>query len=503
MSLPSISPPNQSKTCIAKLASLNIEEYKEVEIHPRSPHQHDKHTQNAGILSPTRRGTRGSVTDFSKFLKSFNDQTANTKSMLVGYQNEKKQEESHPLVPTIQLPTAEGGEGGGEGSTSSAFTSVTTSPSPSAARYNKMRHTISAASQLKQHLTATIRPRPYEEEKYISAAVAKDRQRLAMRLHMLGFLLDPCLQALKQSKNSPSQAASLLLKWFPKGQGGRNLVHRMINVIEASERKLKEAHEKIKSVMSDGTPSERLLTVSRFFVECDIGDKGYLSPSEFSDLSSNLGVHLTTAELREAMLLIDEDGNGQVEMIEYIEWWGDFEVMQELLKDTGVEVEAEGKKGRARSKKGSVKSRSVALGYDLPPLRISPTKDELLSEQDNLGRMSPSAARNTLLALRKSNGTSPPNKTASDYLEQSMALLQRQKNRKQARNNIEKQIGMYSHIREGGWFDADGSMQSTTKNVSSPKTDERRALKAKKFASVLGGEIAKINDMSSTKSKER
>ena len=94
----------------------------------------------------------------------------------------------------------------------------------------------------------------------------------------------------------------------------------MINVIEASERKLKEAHEKIKSVMSDGTPSERLLTVSRFFVECDIGDKGYLSPSEFSDLSSNLGVHLTTAELREAMLLIDEDGNGQVEMIEYIEW---------------------------------------------------------------------------------------------------------------------------------------------------------------------------------------
>ena len=171
-------------------------------------------------------------------------------------------------------------------------------------------------------------------------------------------------------------------------------------------------------------------------------------------------------------------------------------------------MEAEGKKGRTRSisdpkKTRAVKSRSVALGYDLPPLRISPTKDELLSEQDNLGRMSPSAARNTLLALRKSNGTSPPNKTASDYLEQSMALLQRQKNRKQARNSIEKQIGMYSHIREGGWFDADGSMQSTTKNVSSPKTDERRALKAKKFASVLGGEIAKINDMSSTKSKER
>ena len=79
------------------------------------------------------------------------------------------------------------------------------------------------------------------------------------------------------------------------------------------------------------------------------------------------------------------------------------------------------------------------------------------------------------------------NKTASDYLEQSMALLQRQKNRKQARNNIEKQIGMYSHIREGGWFDADGSMQESPNR----KRNDTRALSnlASAFVGDPGPEI--------------
>merc|ERR1712166_943053 len=283
--------------------------------------------------------------------------------------------------------------------------------SPAVRNLARMRHTISAAAQLQQHLTATIKPRHYVEETYISAADAKLRKRLATRLHMLGFPQNPCYQALKQSRNKPGTAASLLLKWYPKGQGGRNLVKRMVDVIEASEQKLKDAHERIKSVMSDGTPSERLKTVSKFFLECDIGDKGYLTPLEFSDLSSNLGVHLSTAELREAMMLIDQDSNGKVELIEYIEWWGDEQVVDALLNKNKGENKggdrspwpldgSESKSRSATKKTKKIKSRSIEMGLqeELPPLKVSPTKEmdmrfQKLSQHE-LGRLSPSAARN-------------------------------------------------------------------------------------------------------------
>merc|ERR1712166_972012 len=106
---------------------------------------------------------------------------------------------------------------------------------------------------------------------------------------------------------------------------------------------------------------------------CDIGDKGYLTPLEFSDLSSNLGVHLSTAELREAMMLIDEDSNGKVELIEYIEWWGDEQVVDELLNKNKGENKGgdrstwplEGSESKSRSatkKTKKIKSRSIEMG---------------------------------------------------------------------------------------------------------------------------------------------
>ena len=492
-SLPDISP-STTRDNRSKLTHLNIqndnsnEDLYAIQITPKSEREHDSHSQGAGILSPTRRGTRGSVTDFAQFLKQFNKHQETTKSMLSDYQ-ETKNNNDESVVPKLHLPNKQD---------SSSSSSQTTSqkklikqlPSPAARNLSKMRHTISAAAQLKQHLTATIKPRKYVEEKYISAADAKTRNRLATRLHMLGFPSDPCLQALKQAKNKLSQAVSLLLKWYPKGQGGRNLVKRMVNVIESSECKLLEAHEKIKSVMADGSPGKRLQTVSKFFEECDFGDKGYLTPSEFSDLSSNLGVHLSTAELREAMMLIDEDGNGQVELLEYIEWWGDDELIAELIKITsgGVHVQHSTAKQKKHKKTKTVKSRSLEMGLDLPPLRISPSKTI------DLAKLSPSAARNRRFAERNYQ-----RKSASDYLEKSMAVLARHKERTKTSKNIASQIGMYKHIREGGWFDTAGNMQHdsnhTANNSASPKTVERRRAKAKQFSDSIGDEIAKMKDM--------
>jgi hypothetical protein len=321
--LPAIVKKNRPKlqpliTNETKTDSSTIYEYQISGREHISEREHDAHTQTAGILSPARsqskRATRGSVTDFASFLKSFNKQQETTKAMLSDYKGTKEVEKNikqNNSVPKLDLK----------------YSTTAAAPSPAANRFKNMRHTISAASALQQHLNATIKPRKYQEEAYLSVAAARDRKRLATRLNMLGFPLDPCYQALKQSSNKASDAASLLLKWYPKGQGGRNLVQRMVNVcinihysctyiltfnmgnnpfirppfpsslllfqvIETSELKLIEAHDKIKSVMSDGTPADRLSTVSRFFIECDIGEKGYLTPLEFSNLSSNLGTYI-------------------------------------------------------------------------------------------------------------------------------------------------------------------------------------------------------------------
>ena len=85
--------------------------------------------------------------------------------------------------------------------------------------------------------------------------------------------------------------------------------------------------------MSGGSAEERLAIVIKFFSDSDDGNKGYLTPVEFSHLSSQLGIDLSSAELREAIVTLDEDGNGQVEITEYLDWWGDEDLQTLRCKD--------------------------------------------------------------------------------------------------------------------------------------------------------------------------
>ena len=71
----------------------------------------------------------------------------------------------------------------------------------------------------------------------------------------------------------------------------------------------------------------RLEKVQNLFDECDVGAKGYLMPWEFSRLSAGLGVKLSPSELNQAVEEIDEDGNGQIEVDEYLDWWADPELI--------------------------------------------------------------------------------------------------------------------------------------------------------------------------------
>ena len=195
--------------------------------------------------------------------------------------------------------------------------------------------------------------------------------------------------------------------------------------------------------------------------------------------------------------------------MEYIEWWGDEEVLDQLINGGNKEGEGNTNKSsggerkttrRTTKEKKAIKSRTT----DLKALRIKLTDQEKKfqeNERQQLGRMSPSGIRNANFANKKSLGTQL---TASDYLAQSMAMLQRHKNRKEhgskASNNISNQIGMYSHIRQGGWFDKNGNKMSAADRhkqqqlKTSPTTDLNRQNKASKFATELGDNLAKMNN---------
>ena len=136
-------------------------------IYPISDRQTDVHTPKAGILSPTRRGTRGSVTDFADFLKTFNKQQQKTKAMLNDYQDEKitEQKDNVVHVPKLNIPAGSSSAATATApatafSTASTLTALNTTPSPSQQRFQNMRHTISAASALQHHLKTGMKPRP-------------------------------------------------------------------------------------------------------------------------------------------------------------------------------------------------------------------------------------------------------------------------------------------------------------------------------------------------------
>jgi hypothetical protein len=117
-------------------------------------------------------------------------------------------------------------------------------------------------------------------------------------------------------------------------------VTNLVKVMQRMERKLGYVLEEIQSLMSDGTVEERLALLRKHFQDCDKGDKDYLTPDEFCELTKKLGCEMSEAELDEAILMIDDNGDGQVDFIEYIEWWSeaadDADVLLLFEKDGAV-----------------------------------------------------------------------------------------------------------------------------------------------------------------------
>ena len=85
--------------------------------------------------------------------------------------------------------------------------------------------------------------------------------------------------------------------------------------------KLNVAARNARESMSSGSLDQQLDSVMHMFNDCDKGNKEYLTPEEFSSYK-NLGVILSPEELVSAVEEIDEDGNGQIEIDEYLDWWG-------------------------------------------------------------------------------------------------------------------------------------------------------------------------------------
>ena len=367
-------------------------------------------------------------------------------------------------------------EGASAGTSNSSVAGSSAGGSPMVnAKYRVLRHTITAASALQSHLQQAIKPRKYVPESHLTPAQTKVRRRLAVRLQAIGFPLDPCLQALKQSGNKVGRATDLLLRWYPKGSGGRNMVKRMIGVIEASENKLQKAHDKIRSVMSDGSLEDRLATVVKFFSDSDEGSKGFLTPVEFSHLSSRLGIDLSNAELREAVVTLDEDGNGQVELAEYLDWWGDEDLVALHAVKCGNDSRTQRPSRRSKLKPINTRVQRHSRTMNMPSptfLGSSPKPDVNPLAKFRRKDTTANAAGGSSSGLI--NGRQV---TSEEYLQKSMAFLNRQALRKSARTNISAQIGMYDNIRQGGGFDHEGNMLppdssvQTSNNVAAARTN--------------------------------
>jgi hypothetical protein len=52
----------------------------------------------------------------------------------------------------------------------------------------------------------------------------KERTRLARRLSTLSFPMKACMAALEENNGDIEKSVALLLRWYPKGSGGRGAV---------------------------------------------------------------------------------------------------------------------------------------------------------------------------------------------------------------------------------------------------------------------------------------
>ncbi len=149
-----------------------------------------------------------------------------------------------------------------------------------------------------------------------------EHHRLAKRLATLDFPMDACLEALEKADMNIEKSVNMLLKWYPKGEGGRSAVMKLLKVLVGAEKKLDSMRGKLTSLYHPesgmGTPKTAAKSIFRQF---DHDNSGFIDADEFSGLLKGIGVIMTEDECREAINMLDEDGNGQIEEEEFVHWW--------------------------------------------------------------------------------------------------------------------------------------------------------------------------------------
>ena len=107
--------------------------------------------------------------------------------------------------------------------------------------------------------------------------------------------------------------------------------------------------------MSDITPAERVSKVWQEFQRVDEDGNGHIDISELRTLAVALGTPLTEAELAEARVALDTDGNGKVDFEEFIAFWlSDEGGIDPDVVATAARVQASAAVGRVADIPGSV-----------------------------------------------------------------------------------------------------------------------------------------------------
>ena len=183
--------------------------------------------------------------------------------------------------------------------------------------------------------TKLDRPPKYIEEPGLPRTKRLERTRLSKRLQSMEFPQDACFQALKMSNDDVSNAMSRLLRWFPKGQGGKTMCSQLLDQIIRAEKKLSELRQKMKDTFATGSIVTQLRMLYTAYKDHDDSDKNYLTPAEFGSLTHSLGVDLSSSELHEIIEKLDENQDGEIQFEEFLSWWDKSEVtkLYEANKD--------------------------------------------------------------------------------------------------------------------------------------------------------------------------
>lgn len=70
-----------------------------------------------------------------------------------------------------------------------------------------------------------------------------------------------------------------------------------------------------------GLASQQRVMAKNTFLKFDADESGAIDAREFSDLVSSLGVQFSDKECEEAILELDSDGSGRIELDEFVNWW--------------------------------------------------------------------------------------------------------------------------------------------------------------------------------------